>query len=536
MSHAENTANPKKKTANNTIIFFIFVILFFKRAKIRKKQCVQARGYYFFKQLKFNIINILSIILLTTGNLVAQRNPLLSEPLSSLSDYPVRAEAILRQLENHGYPFATVSLQTADPENGDMRPIIVIDSNIFVTFDSIVLKGDVKMSKNFLYPYLGLRKGMAYNEELMRTVDRKLQELPFATVVQSSGVSFVKDKAYLYVYLNNRRTNQFDGYIGLVPADEKTGKVSVQGDLSLALQNIFRQGESIALHWYSSERKSQHLDLAIKFPYFFRSRFGVEGTFLLDKKDTSYLNLNYHIGIPYAFINNSYIKPYFDYTSSSILSPTLLQFNSDSSFIDFRKTLYGLKVHYRKLDYLFNPRKGVDVWADLSVGRRKIIPNSHVEASLYENRTLQKTTYRVCGAIRGYIPAGKHFVITPQIQAGSLLAGPHYFNELFKIGGPGFIRGFNPNDIYASTYLLYSAEFRYLFGKNSFANIFFDGGVYEQQMENRYLFDTPFGFGAGVHLAVKSGIFYLEYALGRQLGNPISFKTGKIHFGIEVMF
>lgn len=486
--------------------------------------------------MKFNIINILSIIILTTSSLAAQRNSLLSESLSSLSDYPTRAEAILRQLENHGYPFATVSLQTADPENGDMRPIIVIDSNIFVTFDSIVLKGDVKLSKNFLYPYLGLRKGMAYNEQLMRSVDQKLEELPFATVVQPSGVSFVKDKAYLYIYLGARRTNQFDGYIGLVPADEKTGKVGVSGDLALALQNIFRQGESISLHWYSSERYSQHLDLSVKFPYLFRTRFGVEGSFMLDKKDTSYLNLNYHIGVPYAFLNNSYIEPYFDYTSSSILNPALLQLDSDSGFIDFHKTFYGLKVHFRKLDYLFNPRKGVDVWVDLSAGRRKIIPNSHVEAEAYDRLTLVRSTYRICGAVRGYVPIGKHFVFTPQVQAGSLLAGPHYFNELFKIGGPGLIRGFNPNDIYASTYLLYSAEFRYLFGKNSFVNLFFDGGVYEQQMENRYLFDTPFGFGAGVHLAVKSGIFYLEYALGRQLGNPISFKTGKIHFGIEVMF
>ena len=55
-------------------------------------------------------------------------------------------------------------------------------------------------------------------------------------------------------------------------------------------------------------------------------------------------------------------------------------------------------------------------------------------------------------------------------------------------------------------------------------------------MENLCRFDTPFGFGAGVHLAVKSGVFYLEYALGRQLGNPISFKTGKIHFGVQVGF
>ena len=46
----------------------------------------------------------------------------------------------------------------------------------------------------------------------------------------------------------------------------------------------------------------------------------------------------------------------------------------------------------------------------------------------------------------------------------------------------------------------------------------------------------PFGFGAGVNLAVRSGTFYLEYALGRQMKNPISFKRGLIHFGVKVDF
>lgn len=486
--------------------------------------------------MNFKISHIIFLLFLFTGSVSAQRHaPRIPEQID-MADFPKLSEEIITYFENHGYPFASVLLQTKDPENGDMTPEIVIDTNIFVTFDSIVLKGDVKLSKNFLYPYLGLKRGMPFNAALFQSVDSKLQELPYATLARESGISFVKDKAYLYIYLNERKTNQFDGYIGLVPADERTGKVAVNGELTFALQNIFKIGETVALHWRSSERHSQYLNITAKFPYLFRTRFGINGNFLLDKQDTSYLTLNYHIGIPYNFLNNSYIEPYFDYTSSNILNAKLLDFDSDSGYIDYHKTFYGLKIHYRQLDYLFNPRSGIDLHADLSVGRRKIIPNRHVPEENYESLSLLRTNYRISGGARGYIPIGKHFVITPYLQAGSLLSGPHYMNECFKIGGEGYIRGFNTNEICATTYLLYSAEFRYLFGKRSFANIFFDGGTYERNLDNSYLFDTPFGFGAGIHLAVKSGIFYLEYALGRQLGNPISFKTGKIHFGINVEF
>ena len=121
-------------------------------------------------------------------------------------------------------------------------------------------------------------------------------------------------------------------------------------------------------------------------------------------------------------------------------------------------------------------------------------------------------------------------------QAGSMLTGPHYRNEMFKIGGEGQIRGFTENELYASTYLLYTAELRYLFGRNSDVHLFFDGGTYEQQGYYNYLFDTPFGFGLGVNVGVRSGVFYFEYALPRQRNNPISLKTGKIHFGVKVSF
>jgi hypothetical protein len=48
---------------------------------------------------------------------------------------------------------------------------------------------------------------------------------------------------------------------------------------------------------------------------------------------------------------------------------------------------------------------------------------------------------------------------------------------------------------------------------------------------SNYPFDFPFGFGAGTTFETKVGLFGLTYALGQQQDNPISFKTGKIHFG-----
>ena len=109
-------------------------------------------------------------------------------------------------------------------------------------------------------------------------------------------------------------------------------------------------------------------------------------------------------------------------------------------------------------------------------------------------------------------------------------------NELYRLGGMKTLRGFIEQSMYASSYAIVNTEIRFLFSKNSFLNAFFDAGWYEQKLEQSYLHDFPFGFGAGINYDTKAGIFSLSYALGKQMDNPIQLKTGTISFGYIAMF
>ncbi len=469
--------------------------------------------------------------LLRNAKVLGRKNQTLT-----LDNYAASAEKIVQYLENNGYPFASVSL-TTEWEN-DTTPLyrMSIEPGHYTKVDSIVLKGNIKLSQSYLWPYLGLRKKGPYSEKTIREVARKLSDIPFATVVQAPGVSFEEEKTQLYIYLDKRPVNRFDGYIGFEPVNELTGKLAVTGELSLSLQNIFHIGERLALDWRSSDKRSQYLNLDVSFPFLFRTRFGVDGHFRLDKQDTTYLTLNYHFGIPYRFRHDSYLRPYIDFTRSQLLRNNNSTGAYDTSCMGHRNLLYGLALRVTQVDFLYNPRRGFDLVADIAAGRRTLEPSQGMSEAELPGTELVKTSYRLTGSITGYIPVYKFFTLMLRTQAGSLLTGPHYRNEMFKIGGEGQIRGFTENELYASTYLLYTAEFRYLFGRNSDVHLFFDGGIYEQQGYDTYLFDTPFGFGAGVNIGVRSGVFYFEYALPRQRGNKISMKTGKIHFGVKVAF
>ena len=487
-------------------------------------------AFFVFGQSSYIVVNEKDAEILRDAKVLGRKHQTLT-----LENYPETAEKIVQYLENHGYPFASVSL-TTEWEN-DTTPLyrMNIEPGRYTKVDSIVLKGNIKLSQSYLWPYLGLRKNAPYSEKTIQEVARKLSEIPFATVVQEPGISFGEDKTLLYVYLDKRPVNRFDGYIGFEPVNELTGKLAVMGELSLSLQNIFHVGERLSLEWRSSERYSQYLNVDAEFPYLFRTRFGVDGHFRLDKQDTTYLTLNYHLGIPYRFRHDSYIRPYIDFTRSQLLRNNASTSTYDTSCMGHRNLLYGVALRVTQVDYLYNPRRGFDLIADIAAGRRTLEPTQDISDAIPES-DLVKTSYRLTGGITGYIPIYKYFTLMLRTQAGSLLTGPHYRNEMFKIGGEGQIRGFTENELYASTYLLYTAELRYLFGKNSDVHLFFDGGAYEQQGYDNYLFDTPFGFGLGVNIGVRSGVFYFEYALPRQRNNPISFKTGKIHFGVKVAF
>lgn len=453
-----------------------------------------------------------------------------------LSDFPEVSEKLLTYLEEHGYPFAVVSLDSVMMEENRFSASFKVEKNRYITFDSIVLKGDAKLKKGFLYPYFGIRKDRPYNERIISRVPQKSREIQFATELLPAGVEFVEDRAYLYLFLNKKKMNRFDGYIGLVPVDERTGKIALAGELQLNLKNLFGVGESFDLLWRSPGRHSQYLKVHADFPFLFRTPIGISGDFMLDKTDTAYLSMNYLLGVQYTFANASFVKGFFDYTTSSLLSVASAASETALLLADYSRALYGVELYYRRLDYLYNPTKGIVLHFNLGAGTRKIMANNKLPESLYEGMLLQTVHYRVLGQLQGYMPLHKRWVFKLGARGGTLIAPSMVENELFKIGGMNSLRGFNEDEITASTYVIGTAELRFLFAPKAYFNLFFDGAWYEKNLSATYLSDFPFGFGLGVAFDTKAGLFYLSYALGKQLDNPISFKTGKIHFGLALNF
>lgn len=451
------------------------------------------------------------------------------------NEYTRFAEKVVQQYENNGHPFCQVSLENIDFEKDTIGTLAVVEGPAIV-FDSIIVKGDAKVRPSFLQPYLNWRCKRRYSEAAVRQIPSLLEQLPYVTVAREPGVEFVGDRAYLYLFLDRQRVNQFDGYIGLVPVSASTGKVMLNGEVTLQLQNLFTIGERLSLQWRAPERYSQYLNIQAEFPYLFRTPIGVAGSFTLDKKDTTYLNMNYLAALQYSFAGSSSLRASYHYTTSALLSMSPNYVAADDTLAaDFRKSLWGLQLNVIRVDNVLQPWEGVVARVGVSAGvRRQLSSAQAVGEGNAEN--LKSTHYLMEAELNGYVAIGRRWGWTAGVQGATQFGGPCLYNDLFRIGGTHTLQGFDEQSIFASTYLIARTEFRFRFARLSYLCAFFNAAWYERNLKGAMNNDWPFGFGIGATIHTKAGNLYVSYALGQQKDSPISFKTGKIHFGIDVSF
>jgi hemolysin activation/secretion protein len=150
---------------------------------------------------------------------------------------------------------------------------------------------------------------------------------------------------------------------------------------------------------------------------------------------------------------------------------------------------------------------------------------------------LRSTQYQLELSAAAYLPLVRQSILKFALQAASVFGNQSvYRNELFRIGGLKTLRGFDEESIFASTYIIPTLEYRYLFGRNSNLLLFMEGAWYENNSNNQYSKDRPVSMGAGINFDTKAGIFSMTYGLGNQQGNGFDLRNGKIHFGLTALF
>jgi len=98
------------------------------------------------------------------------------------------------------------------------------------------------------------------------------------------------------------------------------------------------------------------------------------------------------------------------------------------------------------------------------------------------------------------------------------------------------LRGFDEESIYANTYTVGTAEYRYLVGRNSWFYGFTDIGWADYNVNSVQFNHTYIGFGIGLSLETNAGILSISLAEGKRDDTKLNFQQSKIHIGFISLF
>lgn len=461
-------------------------------------------------------------------------------------DIDVLIDKILRYHENNGYPFAEVSLDSLTFEGSKVSGQLHLEKNQLLVYDTLALVGDVRVTKGFLYNYLGIKPNKLYDEQVVSNISRRLKELPYLAETQPPKVIFTDEKAIINLYLKDRNSSQFDFLIGFLPNNDVSGRLLVTGEANLRLESPFGTGKTIALNWKKLQARTQELDLKFSYPYVLSFPLGLDAEFELYKRDTLYLNLDYEIGVQYLFIGRNYFEAFFKNQLTNVLNVdtnVVKQTRALPTNSDVRNTMFGIEFNFENLDYRLNPRSGTVLNVKAAAGTKRIVENSAISdlsdpensggtfAYLYDSIDTRIIQYKLDYRLEKYWPIKKRGTVLTALVGGAYISDNIFLNELYRIGGTQILRGFDEENIFVSLFNVVTAEYRFLLSPNSYFSLFFDGAYVEDRSGGGFENDFPFGFGAGLAFETRAGLFGVSYALGSQQGNGIDFRSAKIHFG-----
>jgi outer membrane protein assembly factor BamA len=453
-------------------------------------------------------------------------------------------EKLMNYLEENGYPFARIFLDSISIQGQEIAALLQVERGPLYIIDSIRIHGDVKISKEYLERYLEIPKKSIYNKKKLQAISQRLKQIMFIEEERPSTVTMMGTGSILNLYLKPRKSSQVNVLAGFLPnsnPDEKK-RFLITGEANVLLRNSLGAGETIGINWQQLQAKSPRLNLLYDHPFLFQSPLGLNFTFDMFRKDSTFLNLNMQFGGNYM-VSATQSASVFLQRRQTILSAVdtirVKQTRSLPLQADVSSSNLGIALQVNTTNYRFNPQKGSEFFISAAAGTKKIKKNNQIleikdpsfnYESLYDTAKLKTYQFRVIASAAKYFPVGRQSAFKSGINAGIFQSGNYFLNELFQVGGYKLLRGFTEESEYLAQYAIGTLEYRYLIGLNSNFFGFVDGGWGRNPLQEKKDY-TYIGTGLGMSFETKAGIFNLVWAIGKRNDSELNLRQSKVHLG-----
>jgi outer membrane protein assembly factor BamA len=458
-------------------------------------------------------------------------------------------EKLMDHMEENGYPFARIYLDSISIRGKEVAALLQIDRGPLYIIDSIRVHGDAKISKEFLERYLEIPKGSIYNKKKLQAISQRLKQVTYIEEERPSTVTMLGTGSILNLYLKPKKSSQVNVLAGFLPnsnPDEKK-RFLITGEANVLLRNSLGAGETIGLNWQQLQVKSPRLNLLYDHPFLFHSPVGLNFTFDMFRKDSTFLNLHMQLGGNYMVSAIKSASVFLQRRQSILSTVDTFQIRQSRRLpleADVSSNNLGVSFQLNTTNYRFNPQKGSEFFISAAAGTKKIKKNNQIlelkdpsfnYESLYDTAKLKTYQLRVIASAAKYFPVGKLSVFKTGINAGVFQSGNYFLNEFFQVGGYKLLRGFTEESEYLAQYAIGTLEYRYLIGQNSNFFGFLDGGWGRNplQVEKDHVY---LGTGLGMSFETKAGIFNLAWAIGKRNDTELNLRQSKVHLGFVNYF
>lgn len=430
----------------------------------------------------------------------------------------------LFKLEQKGFALAKLKLVNIQKKKKTLYADLQFETGQQRQLNAIVVKFAESNKKNS-FPKGHLNQinrkysNHSFNQDIVRKIHDDFEKFRFVNQIKYPEILFTQDTTKVYVYLEKRKSNTFDGYIGFSNTENK--KIVFNGYLDLTLENALKTGEQLSINWKSDGNNQKNFKASIDLPYLFKSPIGLKAQIYIFKQDSIFQNTKTAIDLGYFVDYNTRIYLGYQSTESSDIQNT-----NSNTISDYENSFLTSNLEYTKLDYLnlTFPKK---TSLSLTLGTGKRTTNG-----LTETLGTHKQTYINLNAMHNFY-LNKKNCININYQNYFLKSDSYIINELYRFGGTNSIRGFAENSLQANFMTAILTEYRYIISQDLFIHSIMDYGYYEDRSTNSK--GNLLGFGFGMGLKTKNGHLKLTFANAKTANQEIKFYNtiAAISYNIE---
>lgn len=477
------------------------------------------------KKIKFIHIYIGSDKLLNSLILLNKKNNTIELPYTDVDFF---LKETVKKLEQNGYALAKLKLINIKKDRNSLYADLKLESDLKRKLNSIIIRHSEnnqsrKFPKGYLTQINKKYRNNIFNQKTVEQIHQDFKKFGFVNQVKYPEILFTKDSTKVYVYLEKKNSNTFDGFIGF--ANNDTKKIILNGYLDIKLENILASGEELSLYWKSDGNDQKTFKASLELPYLLKTPIGLKAQIQVFRQDTTFQNTKTAIDLSYYINHNTRLFLGYQGTESSDI-----QNSNSNSISDFNNSFITSSFEYTKLEtnnFTF-PIKS-KLFMSIGIGKREIntLSESSNNNQLLANIQTMHTIY-----------LNKKNSINLKSQNYYLQSNRYITNELFRFGGFNSVRGFSENSLQAYLTTSILTEYRYTLTPNLFIHSILDYSFYKNKSGTEKADNTRnlIGMGLGMGLQTKNGLLKLAVANGHTKNQQFEIYNTIIHISYTVKF